>query len=92
MKIETKFNIGQEVFTLYKCKYENGLTSKRYNLLHGTIKSIKVIIFIDKIKISYYMDCSMPQFYSDFYEEEVLFATKEEAELKLKELENEEKK
>ena len=82
MKIETKFNMGETVYTVTK-----PVENKKWEILTGIIASAKIFISNGSIEIKYYIECAFPQFYDDYYKQDVLFATKEEAEQKLKELE-----
>ena len=80
MEIKTKFDIGQKVWVAIKNFYKTeDMVEKK------TIKGI----MIEKDLIAYYFYEGI--IYDTFYEEWV-FATKEEAEQKLKEIEDAEKR
>lgn len=75
--IVPKFNIGQEVWTI-----------RHNSIYHTRIDEIKVVGIKGKNEIFYYYD--QPGSYAHWEElEDNLFATKEEAQAKLKELQGE---
>ena len=77
MKIETKFEPGQYIFYIDKFVDKNG--KEYYDIVTDYIR----IIYINSLKEVYYF-----LHYGTFTEGE-LFATREEVEAKLKELQNE---
>lgn len=74
MKIETKFDIGQEVYVL-KSKKEGG-----YKITKVYVKSISINAEKKGVKILYFVDNG------NGYWENGLFKTRQEAEQKLKEM------
>lgn len=79
MKIETKFDIGQEVWFIKRCIY---YVKNPYEIRSGKIGAIQLY---DEGRISYVV-------FIDFFEENELFATKAEAEQALKRLEGKDEK
>ena len=78
MKIETKFDIGQDVYTI---RHNN-------SIYHTKIDIISLIEINGEVCVFYYYD--QPGSYAHCEEiEKNLFATREEAEAKLKELKGE---
>ena len=85
MKIETKFDIGQEVWFI-----GNKFNGEENSLYMGKIRTIVVVyrgVIFDKesYDITYEVDCG---FFANVYGQR-LYATKEEAEAKLKEMQDE---
>lgn len=85
MEIKTKFDIGQKVWFI-----GNKFNGEENSLYMGKISTIVIVyrgVIFDKEShdISYEVDCG---FFANMYEER-LYATKEEAEAKLKEIKNE---
>lgn len=68
MKIETKYDIGQEVWT----EWHNSLPVK------AIIKSIKIAAYIDEEYISYIVDYNPEGGLEEELNEEELYSTKEE--------------
>lgn len=77
MKIETKFDIGQEVYYIDDCDFEIG----DYECEKQVSQSYVYQILVWENKILYYVEDGK------YCDENELFTTKEEAEAKLKEME-----
>ena len=96
MKIETKFDIGQEVFVVKQYKKEKHAfeePEKFYKIENYIVVSIYASVHSSRLLKNdyYFLNCyrlSRYGFEEDFMEEQ-MFATKEEAEERLKELEEE---
>ena len=79
MKIETKFDIGQEVYVIDNHK-------RRINIIPCKVISIQTNSSDSHTAVNYYCITGCLLFWS---EENKTFATKEEAEAKLKEMQDE---
>ena len=81
MKIETKFNLGQEVYVIMPYRNDWGGTTKIINIVQKfEIEGIEIKTDKDATQVMYWLRDRGKE------NEEFMFATKEEAEAKLKEL------
>lgn len=76
MKIETKFDIGQEVYYIDDCDFELG----DYECEKQVLQSYIYQLLVWKNKILYYVEDGK------YCDESELFTTREEAEAKLKDM------
>ena len=83
MKIETKFNLGQEVYVITPYKNDWGGTTKVINIVEKVeIESIEIGVNRDATMVIYWLQNRGKE------GEDFIFATKTEAELRLKEVQN----
>lgn len=83
MKIETKFNLGQEVYVITPYSNDWGGTTKVINIVEkAEIESIEIGVSKDATKVIYWLRDRGKE------GEEFIFATKTEAEARLKEVQN----
>lgn len=77
MKFETKYKIGQEVYYIKKCMYYD---TNPYDIRKDVITNIKITQSSVQVIIYYSFN------YYSYIQEQMVFATKEEAEQKLREI------
>mgnify|MGYP003297995677 CR=1 FL=1 len=86
MKIETKFNIGQEVYIIMPYTNDWGGTTKIINIVEKfEIEGIEIKTSKGTTQVMYWLRNRGKE------NEEFMFATKEEAEAKLKEVQDDRK-